>query len=170
MGRSVRHPVIRHRLCAKHQRIHEWFAIDLLFPEIRRDILPDNVASWGDLEKPPIHALVDQRVAIGQARGSALVANGFLDEGFALLAAQVEDRKSIWLARPHEERRLRDYAVGAEGLADQLGNHQRFAEACPNWRQALLLYAMITKAGHLAAQDQANDITPMRKNIAAHCQ
>ena len=105
-----------------------------------------------------------------QARGSALIANGFLDEGFALLAAQVEERKSIWLARPHEERRLRDYAVGAEGLADQLGNHQRFAEACPNWRQALLLYAMITKAGHLAAQDQANDITPMQKNIAAHCQ
>ncbi|WP_420383202.1 protein kinase domain-containing protein [Novosphingobium sp.] len=104
-----------------------------------------------------------------EAQGNALIANGFLPEGFALLATVMDERKAIWLARPHEERRLRDYAVGAEGLGNQQGNHQRYAQACPNWRQALSLFAIIDKAGHLSAQDRANDIAPMQKVIAEHC-
>lgn len=103
------------------------------------------------------------------ARGSALIANGYLAEGFALISAMTADRKAIWLARPNEERRLRDYAIDVEALADLQGNHRRYSAACPNWREALRLYAIITTAGHLSAQDHANDIVPMLKNVSQHC-
>jgi len=104
-----------------------------------------------------------------QARGSALIANGYFDQGFALAAAMTEQRKAIWLARPNEERRLRDYAIDVEALGDLQGNHRRYVAACPNWREALRLYDIITKAGHLSAQDHANDILPMLRNVSQHC-
>jgi serine/threonine protein kinase len=104
-----------------------------------------------------------------QARGSALIANGYLDRGFAVVSAMTAQRKAIWLARPDEERRLRDYAVEVEALADLQAIHRRYPAACPNWREALRLYDRVTQAGHLSAQDHANDVLPMLTNVREHC-
>lgn len=104
-----------------------------------------------------------------EARGNALIANGFAADGLALLAAVAQERKAIWLARPHEERRLRDYAIGVEAVGNQQGNYRQFAGACVNWRLSLSLFEKVARMGHLTAQDRSNEIGPTQKNVAEHC-
>lgn len=104
-----------------------------------------------------------------QSRGETLLILGKVDEGFAIMARMTDAYKQSWLKNPSDNRALRNYAVTLTGLADQQGKHQRYAQACPNWREYLQLYGVLEARGHVAQEDRENGIALARENIAKHC-
>jgi serine/threonine-protein kinase len=103
------------------------------------------------------------------ARGGILVQAGKVDAGLALLAATAAERKAIWLARPGEARRMRDYGVELKTLADLQAQTGRTAKACATYAEARQVFEAMDKAGRLTAQDRSDQLGAIVKAQAKFC-
>lgn len=103
------------------------------------------------------------------ARGGILVQAGKVDEGLALLAGTVAERKAIWQAHPDEARRMRDYAVEVKPLADLQVKVGRVREACVTYAEARRVFDAMDKAGRLTAQDRSDQLGNILKAQQKFC-
>ena len=103
------------------------------------------------------------------ARGGILVQAGKVNAGLALLAATAAERKAIWLARPDEARRMRDYGVEVKPLADLQAQAGRLREACASYAEARRVFELMDKAGRLTAQDRSDQLGAILKAQARFC-
>ena len=53
MGRSLGNPIVGNRLRAKHEAVEKSLAADPPFPDVRDDVLPDDIAVRRDLKNLP---------------------------------------------------------------------------------------------------------------------
>jgi len=67
--RTGRHPVVAHRQRSVHPIADR--VPTRRFAQIRTDVFPNVFTAGGYLEKPPVHAFVDQGVAVGQTPRAA---------------------------------------------------------------------------------------------------
>lgn len=103
------------------------------------------------------------------ARGGILVQAGRIDEGLSLLTETAAERKAIWMARPDEARRMRDYAVEVKPLADLQAKVGRLREACTTYAEARRVFEAIERAGRLTAQDRRDQLGNILKAQEKFC-
>ena len=103
------------------------------------------------------------------ARGGILVQAGKVDEGLALLASTVAERKAIWQAHPGEARRMRDYAVEVKPLADLQAKVGRVREACATYAEARRVFEAMDRLGRLTAQDRSDQLGNVLKAQEKFC-
>lgn len=103
------------------------------------------------------------------ARGGILVQADRVDEGLKLLADTAAERKAIWMARPDEARRMRDYAVEVKPLADLQAKVGRMREACVTYAEARRVFELMAKMGRLTAQDRTDQLDNILKAQEKFC-
>jgi hypothetical protein len=93
-----------------------------------------------------------------------------VDEGVALMKANIADRRR-WLARyPGEPRRLRDLAIGIEQLGDIETRNGRVAEGCAAYVEFHALVARLATMGDLAGMDMDDTLDDLAAQARRYCQ
>jgi tetratricopeptide (TPR) repeat protein len=90
---------------------------------------------------------------IENARGQALAQVGRLDEGIAIVRANIAERKAYLDQRADDPMRLRDYMIAIKGLGDMQLEHGRRADACRTYAWARKVIGVIKARGQLTALD-----------------
>jgi hypothetical protein len=106
---------------------------------------------------------------VERARAIALAANGQVDAGMTIMTALVANTKRIWLAHPHEYRRMRDYAVFEMGLANLQLKYKQTADACASYGRSRAIFERMGQEGHLSAIDRKIQLGGIIKALNEHC-
>ncbi|QJU60158.1 hypothetical protein HL653_22625 [Sphingomonas sp. AP4-R1] len=85
------------------------------------------------------------------------------------MATLVADTKRIWTARPHEYRRMRDYAVFEMGLANLQLKYRHTDDACASYGRSQAIFERMGREGHLSAVDRKTQLGGIIKNQREHC-
>lgn len=104
-----------------------------------------------------------------EARADALAVNGRIDEGIALLAGILEQRKLVWATRKNETRSLRELAIGTKALGDMQVTHGRTAAGCITYRAFVALVDQMRTSTDFKAMDMGYTLDDFAKKTAKYC-
>jgi len=106
-----------------------------------------------------------QEVAYAQALSGV----GQSGPAIALLTANVERRRQVWLAKPAEAMRMRDYTIGIAALGDMLVENGRIAQACATYDQAEIMFGRLKRDGKFIDVDRDYSYRLLNEARARHC-
>jgi len=106
-----------------------------------------------------------QEVAYAQALSGV----GRTEPAIAMLTANVERRREVWLAQPDEAMRMRDYTIGIAALGDMLVENHRIAQACATYDQAEIMFGRLKRDGKLIDVDRDYSYRLLNDARAKHC-
>lgn len=106
-----------------------------------------------------------QEVAYAQALSGV----GRTEPAIAMLTANVERRREVWLAQPDEAMRMRDYTIGIAALGDMLVENRRIAQACASYDQAEIMFGRLKRDGKFIDVDRDYSYRLLNEARAKHC-
>jgi tRNA A-37 threonylcarbamoyl transferase component Bud32/tetratricopeptide (TPR) repeat protein len=106
-----------------------------------------------------------QEVAYAQALSGV----GRTEPAIAMLTANVERRREVWLAQPDEAMRMRDYTIGIAALGDMLVENGRIARACATYDQAEIMFGRLKRDGKFIDVDRDYSYRLLNEARAKHC-
>ena len=106
---------------------------------------------------------------LARARAQALAANNMFDWALPIFEAGLNERKALWLARPGEAVRLRDYMVAMKGLGDMLADNGRVAESCARYREVSALIQRIKSRQPLTGLDTSDTLANLARRQGKLC-
>ncbi len=103
------------------------------------------------------------------AYAQALSGVGRTEPAIAMLTANVERRRQVWLAQPDEAMRMRDYTIGIAALGDMLVDNRRIAQACATYDQAEIMFGRLKRDGKFIDIDRDYSYRLLNEARAKHC-
>jgi serine/threonine protein kinase len=102
-------------------------------------------------------------------RAQAMVKVGQADEGIRQMQDLTAQRKALWDSRPLELRRMRDYGLALDTLADlQVQGHQ-YVTACVSYANSRKIFEQIAKQGQISAADRDNTLGDIIQAQKKYC-
>lgn len=102
-------------------------------------------------------------------RAQAMVKVGQVGEGIRQMQELTSQRKTLWDSHPLEIRRMRDYGLALNILADMQTQGHQYVAACLSYADSRKIFEKIAIQGHLSAADRDNTLGGVLEAQRKYC-